>query len=71
MYKLEKMVIAVSDPNVVLRDPISKKRVTTSGMLVPKNRFWIRRLKAGDCYRKDLTVAEAQSAQAPANEGIE
>ncbi len=43
--KLPKMRVKILDDNLVLRDPVTKKRVTTEGLVVEKNSFWLRRLK--------------------------
>jgi len=52
---LEKIRVAVKE-GIILRDPVSKKLITTEGVLVPKNAFWLRRLKSGDCH--EITASE-------------
>jgi hypothetical protein len=46
-----KIKVAVKSDEIVLRDPVSKERITTKGKVVTKNAFWVRRLKFGDCIQ--------------------
>jgi hypothetical protein len=50
---VKKIRVGLKSDHIVLRDPISMERLTTKGKLVPKNNFWIRRLKQGDCILLD------------------
>ena len=58
MQGLKKIRVAVKDDKIVLRDPVTKERIATKGKMVPKNGFWLRRLKAGD-------VIELKDGSAP------
>ena len=49
----KKIKVAVKSDHIVLRDPVTMERLTTVGKMVPKNNFWIRRLKQGDCVLLD------------------
>lgn len=48
VVSLDKIKVAVKSDDIVLRDPVTKTRVTTDGMVVKRTPFWIRRIKAGD-----------------------
>lgn len=48
MSQIDKIKVAVKDNSIVMRDPVSKQRLTTEGKLVPRNAFWLRRIKCGD-----------------------
>ena len=47
---VDKILVAIDDDNIVLRDPKTKKRVTKEGILVDKTSFWLRRLKSGEVF---------------------
>lgn len=48
--ELARIKVAVKSDDIVLRDPVSRERITTKGKVVKKTPFWIRRIKAGDCF---------------------
>jgi hypothetical protein len=47
---MEKIIVAVSNNDFVVREPQTKNRVTTDGMLVKKSAYWLKRIKSGDVH---------------------
>jgi len=41
------------DPNAVIHDPHTKRRLPAEGDDVPESTFWVRRLRAGEIVRID------------------
>jgi len=70
--QLERIMVAVKSDKIVLRDPRTMERLTTKGKLVPKNAFWLRRLKAKDVIilKTDSTPGTEQSNK-HLSEGVE
>ena len=54
---LEKIKVAVKDESIVLRNPKTRLRISTTGEMVEKNAFWLRRIKEGD-----VVVLEQQAS---------
>lgn len=64
MTGLKRIRVAIKSKEIVLRDPKTMARITMEGKLVPKNSFWLRRLKAGDCIilkENNLTEKEVEN----------
>lgn len=51
------MKVKPADPNAVIRDPRTKRRLPAEGADVPDNNYWRRRLSAGEVVHVDETIA--------------
>lgn len=51
-------IYIVPAPGALVRDPVSKEQVPEAGRLVPRNTYWLRRLRDGD-------VSEGKAPPAP------
>jgi hypothetical protein len=67
---IERIRVAVKNDDIVLRDPVTTERLTTKGKTVPKNAFWMRRLKAGDCVLMAETKTKTPSVTKAENKPI-
>lgn len=61
---LEKIKVAVKNESIVLRNPKTRLRISTTGDWVEKNAFWLRRINAGD-----VVVLEQQTSNTISPEG--
>jgi hypothetical protein len=55
----ERIRVAVISDEICLRDPVTKKRLTTEGKVVLKDAFWSRRLACGDCIELPVNLEKA------------
>ena len=56
---MEKIKVAVKNESFVVRDPQTKKQVTTDGVLVRKSAYWLKRIKCGDVILVDEKQVQA------------
>lgn len=66
----ERIRVAVKSDEICLRDPVNKERITTKGKVVPKNAFWLRRLKFGDCIKLPLDIPKVKQTNF-SSEGVD
>lgn len=59
----EEKIYVVPTPGRRVKDPVSLRLIPGEGMRVPKNKYWVERLKAGD-----VKLGKGEKSSAPAKE---
>lgn len=52
-----------TDPDVKVRDPVTKEHLPESGQEKPRNSYWLRRIKDGDVMEARPPAPQKKSSQ--------
>ncbi len=62
MADQETVFVKPADGRLV-RDPVSRKPLADDGETKPRNSFWLRRIRCGDCIAQDVKRSAAKPTQ--------